>query len=50
MGAGCALATLPHVYRGFRRPKRHYYFLASLFGVGYPIDARGYSTSGMGRF
>jgi len=34
----------------FSSPTSHYYFLASLFGVGYPIDARGYSTCGMGRF
>jgi hypothetical protein len=34
----------------FSSPTSHYYFLASLFGVGYPIDVRGYSTCGMGRF
>ena len=33
----CALATLPHAYRGSRRPKPHYCFLASFFGVGYPF-------------
>jgi hypothetical protein len=43
----CALATLPHAYRGSRRPKPHYCFLASFFGVGYPFVRLGYSTCGM---